>query len=167
MQLFALYLGGRAPKSTIEVHDVVFCVAKNIEEAYPIAKEKWWGLKNQVHIDSYIELTQIDGHTIELMQEPSGESKKLFFLYFGGYGEHLFGEIHQGAFFIGEDQEEVIKRGQESLCQGLFQQHLDSCIDVETLLTLDEIDGFYLHFIPSPEAPISRPIPGYHFLSCL
>ena len=34
-KLFAVYLGGRAPKANIELHDVVFVVGESIEQTYP------------------------------------------------------------------------------------------------------------------------------------
>lgn len=167
MQLFALYVGGKAPKSLIEVHDVFFCIAKDIEHAQSMLRKKWWGLPNQVHIDSYIILTSIDGHKIELVKEPFEESKKLFFVHFGGYYEHLFGEVHQSAFFIAEDAAEAIRKGRNTLCVDLLEQHLDSCVDVENILNFDEMDGYYLHFIEDREAEVSKATPGYLFLSCV
>lgn len=42
-KLFAVYLGGRADRCNIELHDVVFVVGSSIEETYPLLAKKWFG----------------------------------------------------------------------------------------------------------------------------
>lgn len=164
MKLFALYVGGRAPQSKIEVHDVIFSVVESLEEIDRVIHQKWWGISERVHIDAYIELTHIDGYRIELTEEPSEEELKLFFTHYGGYSNKPFGEVHESGFFVAKDISEAIKRGRETLCQGLYQQHLDDCIPLE------EIDGYYVSLVPEPEAIASKVVPGYrsiNFLSCI
>ena len=161
MKLFGLYLGGRVARCNIEVHDVIFCVAKSLEETYPIVVKKWFGDPSKVHIDSYIELRHVDGYRIELSYKTTENEKKLFFLHFGGYLRGLFGEMHQSAFFVAEDEREAIRKAKETLCFGLYEQHLDECINVENLLTISEIDGYHLIFTPDPLTPSSKADPGY------
>src|SRR5579862_751029 len=59
-KLFAVYLGGRADHCNIELHDVVFVVGATIEETYPLLAKKWFGNLKGFHIDSYVELQNID-----------------------------------------------------------------------------------------------------------
>ena len=42
-KLFAVYLGGRAPKCNTELHDVVFAVGASIEDTYDRLLELWFG----------------------------------------------------------------------------------------------------------------------------
>jgi hypothetical protein len=81
-KLFAVYLGGRADRCNIELHDVVFVVGSSIEEAYPLLAKKWFGNLQGFHIDSYVELQNIDGYKIEITKDfPKEESsKKLYFI---------------------------------------------------------------------------------------
>ena len=51
--LYLVYVGGKAKKSNIEFHDIIFTVGKSIEETYDQIKYKWNGDKNSLHIDSY------------------------------------------------------------------------------------------------------------------
>jgi hypothetical protein len=52
-KLFAVYLGGRADRCNIELHDVVFVVGSSIEETYPLLAKKWFGNLHGFHIDSF------------------------------------------------------------------------------------------------------------------
>ena len=56
MKLFAVFLGGRAEKCNIELHDVVFTCADQITECYDDLLEKWFGDPKRLHIDSWVEL---------------------------------------------------------------------------------------------------------------
>lgn len=47
LKLFAVYLGGRADRCNIELHDVVFVVGSCIEETYRVSK-LWNFTKNVV-----------------------------------------------------------------------------------------------------------------------
>ena len=55
-KLFAVYLGGRAPKCNTELHDVVFVVGESIEATYSQLTELWFGSREGLHIDSWLEL---------------------------------------------------------------------------------------------------------------
>jgi hypothetical protein len=56
LKLYAVVLGGTAAKSNTELHDVVFAIGENIEDCYFQLLEKWFGLPDKMHIDSYMEL---------------------------------------------------------------------------------------------------------------
>ena len=71
LKLFAFYLGGRAEGANIEVHDTVFAVAKDFDQAKLKAKSLWFGNKKRVHIDAYIQLEQIGEHKIEIEVKPN------------------------------------------------------------------------------------------------
>ena len=43
-KLFAVYLGGRAPKCNTEIHDVVFTTGQSIEDTYEQLMDQWLGL---------------------------------------------------------------------------------------------------------------------------
>ena len=68
MKLFAVFLGGRADKCNIELHDVVFTCAKNIQSSHIDLLDKWFGNPKRLHIDSWIELKYIDGYKITIIK---------------------------------------------------------------------------------------------------
>lgn len=61
-KLFAVYLGGRAPKCNTELHDIVFVTGEAIDETYQRLIDRWLGTPKGLHIDSWIELDIVDGY---------------------------------------------------------------------------------------------------------
>ena len=174
IKLFAVYLGGRAPRSNIELHDVVFVTGSSLEETYPQLKEKWFGHPEHIpHIDSYIELTYADGFQINLTFDTSSrENHKLYFVNFGAYTENLFGEVHQSAFYVAKDKAEATQKARKELCVGMIQSHLDDHLEVEGLvefgkfdvddvLEVESVDGYHLVFTPCEIKMTSFANPGY------
>lgn len=172
IKLYAVYLGGRAPRASIELHDVVFVAGFTLQETYPKLKEKWFGYPTHVpHIDSFIELSYADGFQITLNKEKKTEYK-LYFVNFGAYTEHQFGEVHESAFFVAKDKAEATQKARKSLCVGMNQSHLDDhldveglvsygCYDVDDLIEIDRVDGYLLDFIPAIEKTTPLANPGY------
>ena len=70
-RLFAVYLGGRAPRASIELHDMVFVAGEAIEDCYDQLLDKWFGTPGWVHIDSWLELDIVDGWKVELTKTTS------------------------------------------------------------------------------------------------
>jgi hypothetical protein len=168
--LFAVYLGGRADRCNIELHDVVFVVGKRIEDTYPVLVKKWFGNQKQLHIDSYIPLKCIDGYAISLSREPPPPSSyKLYFVNMGAYQTGVFTEVHQSAFYVAPSSQEAVHRAREKLCQGMYMPHKDDVIsldavpshsvafDVDDILEIEEVDEYYIHLQPSQT--IAQPTP--------
>ena len=61
MKLFSVFLGGRAKKCNTELHDVVFTCGQSIKDTYYDLLDKWFGLPDRLHIDSWVEISIIDG----------------------------------------------------------------------------------------------------------
>ena len=129
-KLFAVYLGGRADRCNIELHDVVFVIVSSIEEMYPLLAKKWFGNLNGFHIDSYLHLKQVDGYEIELVKDPSkvNSLNKLYFINLGAYKPNVFAEYHQSAFYVAESAPEAVRRAKSELCQGLETIHKDDVV---------------------------------------
>src|SRR5262245_42006055 len=117
-KLFAVYLGGRADRCNIELHDVVFVVGSSIEETYPLLAKKWFGNLKGFHIDSYLHLKNVDGYEIELSKDPPKVDplKKLYFINLGAYKPYDFTEYHQNAFYVSDAAPEAIRRAKSELC---------------------------------------------------
>lgn len=176
MKLYAVYLGGKHARSNIELHDVVFVVGASLEKTYPKLKEKWFGAPEKIpHIDSWIELTHADGYEIHLLtKKPAEQDLKLFFVNFGGYTENLFGEVHESAFFVAPSKALATRKAEESLCKGLYQSHLDDnlvvdqligsppgALDIDDVLEIEDVDGYFLSFCSSATKTASPAHPGY------
>lgn len=177
-KLFAVYLGGRADRCNIELHDVVFVVGSCIEETYPLLAKKWFGNMDHFHIDSYFHLKNIDGYEIHLSKNPSplSSSKKLYFINLGAYKAHEFTEYHQSAFYVAEDALEAVKRAKSELCQGLQTIHKDDVVlldhvnqgfDVDDILEIETVDEYFISLKPSSSQERTLPISAYIRLDTL
>lgn len=170
-KLFAVYLGGRADRCNIELHDVVFVVGTSIEETYSLLAEKWFGNMDHFHIDSYLHLKNIDGYEIELSKSPSktSSSSKLYFINLGAYKPHEFTEYHQSAFYVAESSPEAVKRAKSELCQGLEVIHKDNVMvfgtaqeyDVDDILEIGKVDDYYILLKPTTSKEHNLPVAEY------
>lgn len=149
LKLFSVYLGGRAEKCNIELHDVVFVVSESISTAYPELIKKWFGITKRLHIDAYIELSHVDGHNIGVNKDKPKDNKKLFYVNFGAYKKNYFGEIHESEFYVASSKTEVLARAKKVLCVEGIEPHCDDNIIVDDMIEINQIDQYYLHFAPA------------------
>lgn len=172
-KLFAVYLGGRADRCNIELHDVVFVVGSSIEETYPHLAKKWFGNLQQFHIDSYMELQNIDGYKIELTKDFKESSlQKLYFINLGAYKAGEFTEYHQSAFYVADSSPNAVRRAKSELCQGLETIHKDDVVvldrisnpmdfDVDDILELRQVDEYYISLTPTTSTEREKPVSAY------
>lgn len=71
-KLFAIYLWWKHENWFIEAHDIVFCAAESKDEAKKIAKQKTM-LKEDIHCDWIIQIENVDGYDISLVNDWSNE----------------------------------------------------------------------------------------------
>lgn len=83
-KLFAVYLGGLAKSSHIEVHDVRFVTGNTIEDTFSSLRQEWFGIPKGLHIDVYMEITEVDGFSITLHPYLSAALERLYFVNTGG-----------------------------------------------------------------------------------
>lgn len=165
LKLYAVVLGGAAPKSNTELHDVVFAIGETIEDCYFQLLEKWFGIPEKMHIDSYMELDVIDGFEISLSKEKSLETdKKLFFINLGAYKEGDFMEHHANTFLVGKLATEIKKRARAKLLKGYNEVHKDDLYEVDDMIAIEELEGFHVHLTPTEKTENLNPVNGYHVL---
>ena len=145
MKLFAVFLGGRADRCNIELHDVVFTCSENIENSYSDLLSKWFGNPLKLHIDSWVELDYIDGYKIDLLKSKPTNDEKLYFINLGGYNKHKFEELHESKFLIGENKSIIKKRAKDSLLLGYDQVHTDDLYDVDDCIEINKVSDYYIH----------------------
>lgn len=162
--LYAFYLGGRADRCNVELHDVVFSTAKNLEENYPQLVEKWFGDKSRLHIDAWMKLDQVPGFRIQLKDknECSSSNLKLFFVNLGAYLKNGFSEIHECGFFVAENAMGAKKQAKEKIANSGFHFiHTDDLYDVDDIIELSELDGFKIVLQEDPSAQMPEVTNGY------
>lgn len=165
LKLYAVVLGGAAEKSNTELHDVVFTVGNTIKDCYFQLLEKWFGLPEKMHIDSYMELDVVDGFEISLHKEKSNnKDKKLFFINLGAYKEGDFVEHHANTFLVGRLATEIKKRAKDKLLTGYDEVHKDDLYEVDDMIAIEELDGYHVHLKPTDKTESLKPVNGYHVL---
>jgi hypothetical protein len=167
-------LGGRAEGANIEVHDTVFAVAKDFDQAKLKAKSLWFGNKKRVHIDAYIQLEQIGEHKIEIEIKPNlfhhlsanqnnaDNNLSLFYINFGASLPEVFCEFHESDFFVAPSQENAISQARKKLCLNYQNIHLDDNFVVDDCLKIDDLlQNYKINISHSLNQASSKPISCY------
>jgi hypothetical protein len=162
--LFAVYLGGRAPKCNTELHDVVFVAGTSIEATYEQLLDKWFGDPLRMHIDSWLELRHVDGYRVTLQPEPSRQAEKLFFINLGAYQPGEFTELHASALLVGRDEQEIKERAKRDLLCGAQTVHKDDLFEVDDCLPIANLEGLHVHLEAAGERLPLVPNNGYHVI---
>jgi hypothetical protein len=155
-KLFAVTLGGRAPKGNTELHDVVFVAGETIDATYDQLLAKWFGQPQRLHIDSWVAVETADGHRVSLGKGP-GSAKRLYFVNLGTYADDRFAELHANGLFVAESPEDAKIRAKTSLLKDWpGEVHTDDVIDVAESL------GAPIGLEPTGETADLHPVNGYH-----
>jgi hypothetical protein len=164
MKLFAVYLGGRAPKANTELHDVVFAVGATIEDTYTQLLDQWFGDPAGLHIDSWLELDVVDGWRVSLTQTPSPSNMKLFFVNLGAY-DHTFTELHAMGFYVAataaDAKQQALSRHTHD---GVNEVHKDDLHCVDDCIALEAVGGLRVTLTQTGEPATARPNNGYHLI---
>jgi hypothetical protein len=164
MKLFAVYLGGSAPKANTELHDVVFAVGETIEDTYPQLLDKWFGDPVGLHIDSWLELDVVDGYRVTLSETPSPSDARLFFVNLGAY-DHTFTELHAMGFYIAagapQAKQQALSKHADT---GVSQMHKDDLYCVDDCIALEAVNGLRVTLTQTGETSAARPNNGYHLI---
>jgi len=164
-KLFAVYLGGRAPKCNTELHDVVFVVGQTIEETYEQLLDKWIGTAEGLHLDSWMELDVVDGYRISLIDHKDESAKKLFFINLGAYGATEFTEFHANKLLVAETAAEAKARGKSLLLKNWpAPVHTDDLYEVDDCLEVGVVESFFVRLKRTDEQENLKPINGYHLI---
>ena len=156
---YGIMLGGRHPKANIELHDLVFVLAENKEDAFAKAREKWFGDPNKVHGDAYINLSSVKGYRFST--EPNDHEVKLYAVNIGGYLNNEFGELHQYHFIVAPSKGEAKKAAKKSSNENFILPHMDDNLDVDDLIEVKDIEGKQLYWIEDPSASLGESESGY------
>jgi Domain of Unknown Function (DUF1543) len=165
MQLFAVYLGGRAPRCNTELHDVVFVTGETIEATYEQCFDLWFGAVSRLHLDSYMALDVVDGHRVTLSKEPPADGKALYFINLGGYAEGQFTELHANMIVVAASPAEAKARAKGELMQGGESEvHTDDLYDVDDCLEVSSVGPWHVHLAPTDARTTPKPQNGYHVI---
>jgi hypothetical protein len=161
-KLFAVYLGGRAPRARIELHDMAFVAGDAIEDCYEQILGQWFGAPGHVHIDSWLELDIVDGWKIELSKTPSPQKEKLFFVNLGAYNGSDFTELHAISFHVAADAPQAKAAAlARHFTAGVTEPHKDDLVDVDDCLAVTGPKGLHVHLTRTNAVSAQKPSNAY------
>ncbi|MDX3774344.1 DUF1543 domain-containing protein [Chromatiaceae bacterium AAb-1] len=145
MKLFLVYLGGSATGANIELHDVRFVVGNSIEDTYDQLRSQWFGEQKGLHIDSYMQVSAIDGFDISLQKTPSDGEQKLFFVNLGGYLPEYIAEQHAFTLCVAPSATAAKSRAKQQLLNQVQHQHKDNLLELDNCFAIAQLQGWYIH----------------------
>jgi hypothetical protein len=146
LKLFLVVLGAKPSGRNIEQHDIAFVVGERIEDTFDDLKKHW---DTKVHIDSYMQVQQVDGYQIELapkdpsQPDPDPETHmQLYFINLGGYKASDLEEHHKKLVIASHSLDEAKKIAkQDSFCKtGLMGPDSRPHVDDKSSIRLDSPD---------------------------
>ena len=138
MKLFAIYIGGRMPGATVELHDLRLVLAPSLKDTYAQLRREWWGIPESLHLDCWSELTRADGYAVTLKPEPYNSPQKLYFVNLGGYDAAEFTELHKNIFIVAESDIKAKARALNTV-RHWQTPHRDALYSVEDILCLNTL----------------------------
>ncbi len=162
-KLFLVMLGGRTNSSHIELHDLRWVIGKNIKETYQQLRNQWFGLKQGLHIDSYMEVNFIDGYEIVIKERNNKktieykENMSLWFVNLGGYTPKKLSELHEFSLVVAENKYDAVTKAKKQWLHEVEQIHKDDISEINGLSLIDEcfeikdLFGWEIQLIIDPE----------------
>lgn len=155
MKLFMIYIGGKTKQAIIELHDMRFVIAQNIEQTYDELRKGWWGEPETLHLDCWGAVESADGYNLSLKTTPQESENKLYFVNLGGYSTEEFTELHKNVLVVAPTESKAKVR---ALMRILDWQshHKDYQFEIEHLLALDQVaheKNLYIH-LESTDNPV-------------
>ena len=165
MKLYMLLLGCKPPGRNTEQHDIFFGIANNLTELKPAIEASWPENEGRIHIDSWREVTSVDGFTISIEERtatnPTNENK-LFFINLGGYKQNDLEEYHYKMIIVAPEKGEAIKSAKQTAFYKHYgfagaESHVDDKygIDVDDIYEIDDIlpaatkTKYRIHVLPN------------------
>ncbi len=135
--LFLVVLGGKAPNSHIELHDVRWVIGSSIKETFGQLRSEWFGDNKGLHIDSYMKICYIDGYQVKVnpcMDEfhkldniqAKTSNLSLWFVNLGGYNPNDMNEHHSFGLLVAKTYAEAKKIAKERWLTLTDKKHVDN-----------------------------------------
>lgn len=114
VRLYMVLLGCTPQGRLIEQHDIFFGIGSSLKELKPEMYNTWPD-GGQLHIDSWREVTQVDGYTVSIVpKEGKTQTEKLFFINLGGYKPGDLEEYHYKMLIVAESMSIAIKTAKQT-----------------------------------------------------
>ncbi|KAF1054380.1 MAG: hypothetical protein GAK43_00897 [Stenotrophomonas maltophilia] len=149
-------LGGRHPRASIEVHDVVFALGEHLPDTFEQLRGAWFGSPKGLHVDAWMAVDGVDDYRVELSHAaPAEGAPRLFFVNLGGYEAQTFGEAHRYLLVVAADREQAKARSRSHRVAHWDKPHTDALLEVDDCIPIDCVEGRYLHLVKAEHRGIS------------
>ena len=150
--LYLVFLGGRAVKANIELHDVRWVVGTRIQDTYDILRRDWFGSIEGLHIDSYKKIKNVDGYKVNVKNiekkklknnkffSSNTTNKNLWFVNIGGYDPSSMQEKHEFGLVVASSSTEAVNKAKNKWLMGCKKKHKDEIYYLKHLITLDDCE---------------------------
>lgn len=146
-RLFMVILGATPKGRLTEQHDVFFGIAESLAGLVPQMIAFWPEADGKIHIDSWREVTAVDGYAIEAVPKlQKSNGKQLFFLNLGGYKPGDLEEYHYKILAVADDMAGAVRQSKTSAFYKHFgfkgaESHVDDKygVDVDDLHNVNDI----------------------------
>lgn len=122
-KLFFVLLGCTPQGRNTEQHDVFFGIGDSLNDLVPQFNDFWPEAADRLHIDSWREVTQVNGYSIRIIPKKASADRsanRLFFLNLGGYKPNDLEEYHYKYLSVAEDKGKAIREVKETA----FYKHM-------------------------------------------
>ena len=135
------------PIPTLNYTTCALGLGSSPQACYDDLRAQWWGTPVSLHIDSWAEISQVDGYDVILSKEPYKGAEKLYFLNLGGYSGEEFEEVHKNILVVATSQRVAIQRSIQAQTHWKLP-HKDALVNVEKALLLSDkfqAQGLFVH----------------------
>jgi len=115
-KLFFLLLGCRPAGRNTEQHDAFFGIGWSLKDLVP-QMNNFWPNGGNIHIDSWREVTIVDGYSINIIPKEKASAirkNKLFFINLGGYKPNDLEEYHYKLITVSTNKAGAIKAAKQT-----------------------------------------------------
>ncbi|MCP9792015.1 DUF1543 domain-containing protein [Vulcanococcus limneticus Candia 3F8] len=161
--LFLAVLGGRTDRSNIELHDVRFVAGPSIEATFSELRRQWFGRRQGLHLDAFMAVRAIDGHTVRLGREPGApRAERLWFVNLGAYRPDCLAELHHFGLVVAPTAAAASAEARRRWLRDGLLQHKDDLCAVDDCLALEQLElleggRWWVQLEPHPEG-LSQPL---------
>ena len=149
---FLVFLGGRAKKANVELHDVRWVIGSTIEDTFDVLRRDWFGTIDGLHIDSYKKINYVDGYKIYLKKIENDKLNKnklfkekipqinLWFVNIGGYDPSSMQEKHEFGLVAASSSIDAKNKAKSKWLNGCKKKHKDDISSLNDLWTYDDCE---------------------------
>ncbi len=162
-KMLVFCLGGHTEYGKLEVHDVVFVVAKTDKEAIEKMRKAWFGTQKSLHVDSWLIVESINGYEIRITKtKPPNKNTHLYFVNLGYYIPLQIGEHHFMTLVTAGSKREAMKLAMNECSSDLHMLHLDDLHDLDGCINIDKVDEYFITLeYTGLDKDLAQPINGY------